>query len=720
MILCGIDFEYKNPADPDMGLISCALCIDNDIITYWLWDGSDKSNLVAHLGAIRETHILVGYSIQQADARCLAALGLNPTDWQWRDLLAEWKWLRNCDNAYSYGHVITDRGLAQYSVPPIARTSKKASQEDLDEAKSLNDDWLEQLKGEYDGLELSMGQAGFSLLDALYFFELISFDDFQQMKAQKDQMREGTILAQPPEALQGFKAPILAYNAGDVGTLLELAQKITTEMLKAGESEHCMVSQGNFAYHQLDLLAIIETQRILGTWSARLAKYANRGIPLNPDRLTRLLEVVPEIQKTTRASWNEEYPLVPLYRVGFSDRILGLKKSGLKNSPYKTQDLSFDTSYLADLIEKFCDEYRIENWPRTRTGKLDTSKKVIQRFATGENILKQFERHKSMLATLQSFSKTKGDVAALKYIGEDCQQRPDYGDWGTQTSRNAHKTKSFMPGMAHVFRILVDPPEGEAIVALDFGSEEIFISAVLSGDQVMKKMYLTEDYYMAYAQYVGMYPDDLPIPTEAQREEEWFKPYKKIRSIAKTLCLSMSYGAGARSIAAAVRIATRDEEIDDDQGFVWVNEYKEAVATYTAYVDRLREEYKEQKTPLMLANGWRLGVDQFSPLSASNFPSQGSGACILQRACKLLDDAGLQVIFTVHDEIACQCKASNAQNVASKMRECMLQASKDVLGEDGMKIGNPEIINHGDWWLHSDKAERSWEKLKKYFITEAN
>jgi hypothetical protein len=254
------------------------------------------------------------------------------------------------------------------------------------------------------------------------------------------------------------------------------------------------------------------------------------------------------------------------------------------------------------------------------------------------------------------------------------------------------------------------------ILDLDYGSEEIVIAGVQGNDEAMQDAYSSADFYVASAQHFGMYPRDLPIPTEDQRNEGWFNPFKKVRSIAKTLCLSIQFGAGFKSVAAAVRLATRDNSITDDQGEAWVNEFNSIYSNYAYMVERVREEYKAG-IPLALPGGWRMGKDNPSVVSASNLPIQGLGSVILQEACRLIDDSNIpaKILATLHDAITLYCKEEDSEVVAAQATDLMKKAALNILGKEGMKVGNPEIIRHGQLWIHSDKAKTAWDKLKTHF-----
>jgi hypothetical protein len=716
MKLCACDFEFAKPANPDMGIICVAIQPEGEETeTYWLWKGEQKRQFLSRMYSMKDTHIFVGYSIQQAEARCIASLGIDPNKLQWRDLMLEWRWLRNGDYRYSYGNCIIG-GFPRFTVPPLKRVGKKASQADLDEAQEINDAYLLEVQEDMeDGVTAGLAEAGLSMLDCTYFFGQCTFSEYGQAMETKKRVRDGIIIGSTDEDIEANKTDILDYCAGDVGDLIPLAHKITEEMENVASESHMQMLDGEISYVDFEG-KVPGIQDMIGKWAARLAKYGLRGIPLHEGRLKKLIEIVPQLTEEAKWEWNTTYPETPIYRIGYPESILELKQQGLKKSPYIRMDVSKDQDLLESFIEEFCRQSGVRNWPRTRTDKIDTSAKVIEKYAAGENAIKQYQRHMGTMSALKTYAPDKsGNVSAMDYIGDDYVQRVDFGPFGTQTARNAAKAKSFCFLGPHWIRMLVDPPKGKVVVELDFGSQEVFIAGAISGDDNLMKAYLSNDVYMFYAQLTGMYPPNLPIPTEEQRAEEWFKPYKKTRSIAKTLNLSMQFGAGAKSVAAAVRSATKDETIDDEQGSQWVSEYNDAYYDYTSKTRDLRDRYKETGTGIALISGWRMGKDNMSPLSAGNLPVQGLGSCILQRACELCDEAGLYVIATLHDAVTLLADEGDEERVSNLATELMKQAAREILGMDGMKVGAPEYVHNGHLWLHSEKAQRAWDKLGKYF-----
>jgi len=112
-----------------------------------------------------------------------------------------------------------------------------------------------------------------------------------------------------------------------------------------------------------------------------------------------------------------------------------------------------------------------------------------------------------------------------------------------------------------------------------------------------------------------------------------------------------------------------------------------------------------------------MGINNPSVVSASNLPIQGVGAVILQEACRLIDKSKIKgaIIATLHDALTLYCREEDAENVAAQAGGLMKQAAFNILGKQGMKVGKPEIIKHGELWLHSDKAVTAWDKLKTHF-----
>lgn len=711
-MLVALDFEFNRPSDPDMGLISCALEVEGqDPESYWLRDEEGRGACIQRLqGLASEEFTLVTFTGHLAEIPCLIALGLNPLDFVHRDLALEWRWLRNNDGRFNFGRQVS-AGVAAISHPPTVIIGKHATEAERDYAERVNQAEARNIQKAHPDLRVVTSQVGWTLLDCLYTAKLLTAEEYVRADAEKDEVRDGIILG--GDNLGVHRQRILDYNVADISLLIPLAKRIGKQMVKVGAEPHMHVV-GTLT--GLALMSPAEVERLqirLGWWSSMVGVHSRRGIPLHHDRMTRLLEVAPQVIRETQDAWVADNPDYPIYRYG--------GRGPSQVSPYLAGEITMDEKLVQQAIASYCRGTGVDliTWPLTGTGRLDTSAKVLDRFSTGDNLPKRLGRLNKAVKSLATFTpkRATGSVEALRYIGPDWVQHPDFSPCGTQTGRNAAKATSFLFAGPKWLRAMVDSPAGMALIDLDYASEEFWIQAVLGNDDAMRSAYRSGDVYLAAAQRMAMYPADLPIPTEAERAEDRFQPFKRIRQVAKCIVLGMGYGAGAASIAQSVRTALHDSTVTDDQGRQWVDDYKAAFAAYYNWVALVREHYRNGHG-IVLANGWRLGPDCLSALSYGNAPIQGTGACILQRACDLLEESGIQVIATLHDAVTILAPGDQAEVVATKATEMMVQAAEDILGECGMRVGEPEIIRHGDIWIHGDQGREGWERVCRHFEQE--
>jgi hypothetical protein len=88
----------------------------------------------------------------------------------------------------------------------------------------------------------------------------------------------------------------------------------------------------------------------------------------------------------------------------------------------------------------------------------------------------------------------------------------------------------------------------------------------------------------------------------------------------------------------------------------------------------------------------------------------------LRRCCELCDEAGVTIYATLHDAISITGKVENMEDDIKKASECFAKAAEEVLGERLMLIGNPEVIKHGEDWIHDDSVPETWNRMaEKYF-----
>lgn len=720
-----IDFEFNQPNELGMGLISCQLSVDDgEPEIYWLHDGSDTEKLVRRLDGF-DGKTLVAFNVDMAEGRGVRALGLDPRKFKWNDLMLDWKWLRNSDDRYSYGNVISSDYKTSWSIPPVSKLTKRMSKEDEEDARQDN---MEACRAESRerGCLVTNQEAGYGLLDAELFFGIIDNDDVVAYKKEKAEVRDEIIIKNRdnPEVIEQNKGRISKYGIDDVVNLRKLDHKIHHEMQSVASQSHLFVMDGEVLQCPLNKIKTVEEIRdMMGHWAAQLAMYSARGIPLHRGKYESVKAAVPKILTDTQMRWNIDHPDNPIYRIGKNNKmILSKKKHLLKKSPYKDPVITKDSDLIEDMIARYCETNDVA-WRRTAAGSYSLDSNYLKEMDDGA-LIHDYKKHTEALSSIKAMAvQDDGSVKLDASIGSDSKQRPSFGPFGTKTGRNATKASTFIFLGPKWFRILVNPKEGTYVCDLDAHSEEVAIAAALYDDDNKRKVYRSADVYMMYAQLAGAYPPDKPILTEEQREtEKWFKEehWDRVRKNYKSGFLGMQFGMGANSlqrrVAASLPPAERDK-LPWDFGEKFVDEYHDTFAKEFECVSELKSLYKQGYcSGIVLADGWRIGPDDPNILSIGNFPVQGTGAVILRRACTLCDEAGVRIYATLHDAISITGRIENMDSDIHKATAAFKQAADEVLGEDLMLVGNPEIVKHGDTWLHSSDAKDQWNSMaEKYF-----
>lgn len=243
---------------------------------------------------------------------------------------------------------------------------------------------------------------------------------------------------------------------------------------------------------------------------------------------------------------------------------------------------------------------------------------------------------------------------------------------------------------------VIDPKEGKWLVELDFSSEETFIQACVFDDPAYRELYASKDIYLYTGVLTGMIPR---ADFEALSVSELKHKYKKQRDLLKTFTLAIGYGAGNRTLAGKTGLSLSEVE-------KFRRAYDKAFSR-TMYVRselKKRMEVGELKC-LWLANGLcstlnrhKVKTSYNAPL---NYPIQGMGSAILAKVARDFEREGIRTIATIHDAVVFEVDEGDMDTI-QKAREVMKDAADYVLnvqeGEEGMKVGEPEIIKHGEIW----------------------
>lgn len=284
---------------------------------------------------------------------------------------------------------------------------------------------------------------------------------------------------------------------------------------------------------------------------------------------------------------------------------------------------------------------------------------------SGEHFSKDLEilcRHRELAVIDKAYKMFRliQSLSVLQKIAGDT-QHPRYQPFGTSTSRNAHITSGFIPGNSKWMRALIEPREGEVLIEFDFHCQEFLINAYLSGDTQMLADYASGDIYQKLA-------DELVLT----------------RDVAKELILGISYGMGR--IELARRLGPNAAKIETK---FWQRYYK-----FLAFRKGLKHSWDSGRN-LRLESGWARGsCCRFN--TYMNFLSQGTGADILRKCLASLQNAGYNVVFTVHDSLVVSCSESAVESVVPEITKILVDKSYPE-----MRVQH-EIIRHGETWNYKN------------------
>lgn len=243
---------------------------------------------------------------------------------------------------------------------------------------------------------------------------------------------------------------------------------------------------------------------------------------------------------------------------------------------------------------------------------------------------------------------------------------------------------------------VIEPPEGKWLVELDFSSEETFIQAQVFDDQSYRDLYASKDIYLYTGVLTGMIPRE---DFDSMSKDDLKTKYKKQRDLLKTFTLAIGYGAGNKTLAGKTGLPLSEVE-------KFRKNYDKAFSRTMFVRDELKRRMESGRLKcLWLANGLcttlnrhKIKTSYNAPL---NYPIQGTGSVILARVARDFEREGIRTIATIHDAVVFEVDEGDMETIY-KARDLMKNAADYVLNvqerEVGMKVGEPEIIKHGEIW----------------------
>ena len=381
-----------------------------------------------------------------------------------------------------------------------------------------------------------------------------------------------------------------------------------------------------------------------------------RGLPMNVDLLAKQLVSIKQklFEAEQDIPWSGERPL--LSRGAFDDEC---HKNGIEPPASLAQkDLE-----AQEWIERHSGDHKwveaVSNWRR-----VNALKKKLEAFD---------------VATMADGRYYGG----LMYWGGHTGRFS--GGGGNLNLQNLPREELFGVNLRH----LIHAPEGRKLVVVDLSQIEVRTLCWLAGDKkTLKEIAATEDIYEAFAIRMGLWAKDRGVLKEID---------PKLRHKVKAIVLGCGYGAGPETFSRLYNMPLEDAQEAVD---LYRDKLKMVPKYWRSINSKLRNcygnlprlafkyslpsgrdiNYGETKLirqndrihhqAIMNRNGKRLPMKLWGGVVAENL-SQGLARDIFADMLLRIEEAGIKIIFHVHDEFIIECQEEDAQDILESTLKIM-------------------------------------------------
>jgi hypothetical protein len=343
-----------------------------------------------------------------------------------------------------------------------------------------------------------------------------------------------------------------------------------------------------------------------------------------------------------------------------------------------------DGKWTYERLERWLIRSGIITWPRTESGRLDTSREALA-------LMSHIPGIEELSALRDSVSFV---IKATLPIGRDGRNRCSLFPFCTATGRNAH-AKSLYNVHAGMRSLMVFP-EDKIGVYLDWRTQEIGVAAALSEDPALIAAYRSGDIYHALALICSITDDPDPA--------HWKKNNPDQRQRMKPLQLGINYGMGVPSLARGL-----DRHPLIASGII---------ETHRRTYPRFWQWRDEMVLSAMLNRriesvfGWPLRITTSPNRRAIyNFPMQSGGAEMLRLAACRLCEAGIVPCMLIHDGILIEAGSPEQVELA---KEIMRSAGRDTC--DGLEISvdvDQTLVGGARYCDKRPVAKKMWETIMR-------
>jgi DNA polymerase-1 len=428
-------------------------------------------------------------------------------------------------------------------------------------------------------------------------------------------------------------------------------------------------------YNREDVLA-------LGQLFPRLAAVTNMAQALHRGRYMRAVALTERlgvpIDMPALERLNERWDDIKLAVIAETDRF-GLYEG---------------TSFRDDRLERVIAAQGIA-WPRFPDGRLMRDTKTFKAMADALPGWRPLYELRESVAKLQTKTLT---------VGRDGRNRAMLSPFKSRTARNQPSTSRFIYGNASWTRSLIKPAEGWGVAYLDWGQQEFAIAAALSGDENMRRAYLSGDPYLEFAKLAGA------VPADATKSS-----HKAARDQFKATTLAVQYGMEFESLSERLgssKYAARDllalHKLSFPRFWRWAQET----------CDRALIEQR-----IASVHGWEMfcgthprhratsysGQHEHNLRSLMNWPMQTHGSEMMRLAMCVLCENGVRVVAPVHDAFLIEAPLADLDDVVEYSKEVMRAASVAITGGIAVKVDAELVRSPGRYT--DPRGAGMWERV---------
>ena len=450
-----------------------------------------------------------------------------------------------------------------------------------------------------------------------------------------------------PEAKEAMRSLILSGGPWTKDQQEDILHYCEHDVLALGPLLNAILEHQNWSDLRLN-------QALLrGRYMKAVGSMQHRGIPMDIDLLQNLA-----------IHWEQiKIELIETVNVDFGVYVDGSFKEALFESYLAREGLA---------------------WPRLNSGRL----------ALDKDTFSSMSKRYPIVQPLHELRKTLNELKLNNLaVGTDGRNRTMLSPFSAKTGRNQPSTAKFVFGPAKWVRGLIKPEPGMALAYCDWSSQEIAIAAALSGDELLWKAYESGDPYIAFAIQAGL------APAGATKET-----HKDIRNRCKSVVLGTNYGMSAYGVAQAAKI----HEIEAKS---LLQKHRETYRKFWAWADN-NKDIGLLGLKLETCFGWPIQVEAGNVKANTflNWPMQAHGAEMMRIACVLAVERGLKLCAPIHDALLIEAPSDQIDADVAKLKECMSQASEEVLGKGKICRVDADIVKYPDRYM-DEQGQEMWDKI---------